>query len=104
MSEANRYLPEEWETRLEGIDLEIARQAIICKVPLLHPGVVERVLSNDAAVCGVKHDHAFETLRGLLFLHFGEVQHLNKAMGTEAGLEIAQRVRDHLMRRLDGRF
>lgn len=104
MSEANRYLPEEWETRLEGIDLEIARQAFICKVPLLHPGVIERVLDNDATICGVKHDHAFETLRGLLFLHFGEITHLNKSMGPEAGQQIAQRVRDHLARRLGGQF
>ena len=42
---ANRYTHEEWETRLEGIDLEIVRQAAICQVHLFEPGVVERVAS-----------------------------------------------------------
>jgi hypothetical protein len=66
---ANRFLPEEWECRLQEIDLEIARHAVICKIPLLQAGVVERVLANDASVCGAEHEAAFKTLRGLLYKH-----------------------------------
>ena len=100
MSEANRFLPEEWEARLEGIDLEIARQAIICKVRLLEPGVAERVLENDSRVCGAEHAHAFQTLRGLLVMHFTELNHLSDVVGPEQSAEIAQRVREHLRRRV----
>ena len=53
---ANRFLPHEWESRLEEIDLEIVRQAAICKVALLDPGAIERVLANDAGVCGTEHE------------------------------------------------
>ena len=42
---ANRFLPDEWENRLEEIDLEILHQAAICKIRLLEPGAVERVLA-----------------------------------------------------------
>lgn len=100
MKEANRFLPEEWEARLEGIDLEIARQAIICKVRLLEPGVAERVLQNDTSVCGADHAQAFQTLRGLLVMHFTELNHLSDIVGPEQSLEVAQRVRAHLRPRI----
>ena len=56
---------------LEDIDTEIARLALLCQVPILDPGVVERVVRNDASVCGTNNPVAFEKLRGLLALHFG---------------------------------
>lgn len=40
MSEANRFTTDEWETQLEGIDREIVRHALACRVRLLAPGVV----------------------------------------------------------------
>jgi len=96
MSEANRFTAEEWEQRLEGIDLEIARQAMLCKVPLLAPGIVERVLDNDESVCGCRHEVAFKTLRGLLAMHFLEGEHLQASMGTDKAIEVAHQVRKHL--------
>lgn len=96
MSEANRFTVQEWEQRLQGIDLEIARQALVCRVPLLAPGIVERVLNNDESVCGSVHDVAFKTLRGLLVMHFIEGQHLAESMGGEQAGAVAARIREHL--------
>ncbi|CAB5677040.1 Uncharacterised protein [Delftia tsuruhatensis] len=97
---ANRFLPEEWECRLQEIDLEIARHAVICKIPLLQAGVVERVLADDASVCGAGHETAFKTLRGLLYMHYTEVLHISEVLSPDAAQEIAHRVRLRLAQRL----
>lgn len=95
---ANRFLPEEWECRLQEIDLEIARHAVICKIPLLQAGVVERVLADDASVCGGDHEAAFKTLRGLLYMHYTELLHISEVLSPDAAQEIAHRVRLRLQR------
>ncbi|MDR0225750.1 MAG: hypothetical protein LBI66_04970 [Burkholderiaceae bacterium] len=100
MMPANRFLPEEWESRLEEIDLEIARQAIICKIALLEPGAVERVLHDDESICGASHKDAFRTLRGLLYMHFNEVVHISEVLSPEVAHDIAQRVRERLRHRV----
>ncbi|MFD2754905.1 hypothetical protein [Comamonas terrae] len=101
---ANRFLPHEWESRLEEIDLEIVRQAAICKIALLEPGAIERVLANDAGVCGAEHEASFRTLRGLLYLHYTEVLHISEGLSPEIAHVIAQRVREHLRHRVGTQF
>jgi hypothetical protein len=59
-----------WTDVLDQLDREIARLALICQVKILDPGVVERVLKNDATVCGTDNPIAFAKLHGLLMLHF----------------------------------
>ena len=59
-----------WTHHLEEIDLEIAKLATLCKIPLLDPGVIERVLHNDPLVCGKQNPRAFEKLRALLMMHY----------------------------------
>ena len=100
MTDADRYTPHEWETRLAEIDLEIARQAVICKVRLFDPGMVERVLANDPQVCGAAHPVAFMTLRALLVMHYAEGLHLAQALSPEQAGAIAHEVRDALRRRI----
>ena len=55
---------------LEDIDREIARMALLCRVKLLQPGVIERVLQRDASVCGTDNPIAFGKLHDMLVLHF----------------------------------
>lgn len=100
MMPANRFLPEEWESRLEEIDLEIARLAIICKVALLEPGVIELVLADDHRICGADHRESFRTLRGLLYMHYSEVLHISEVLSPELANEIAHRVRERLRHRI----
>lgn len=75
---------ERWSVNLEDVDREIARLAAVCQIPILQPGVIDRVLRDDASVCGSKNAIAFRKLHYLLLLHqairgkaaesFGEAQ------------------------------
>lgn len=100
MMPPNRFLPEEWESRLEEIDLEIVRQALICKIALLEHGMVERVLADDTGICGSEHSDSFRTLRGLLYMHYNEVVHISEVLSPEIANGIAHRVRERLRSRL----
>ena len=67
MSDAYRAL---WTEDLEEVDREIARLVHICQVSIFEPGVIGRVLKNDASVCGTANPIAFRKLHELLMLHF----------------------------------
>jgi len=58
-----------WENNLEALDHEIARLALLCRVRLLDPGVIDRVLNKDASVCGSSNLSAFAKLHDLLVMH-----------------------------------
>lgn len=57
-------------TNLVQVDRELERLAMLCRVELPQPGVVDRVLARDASVCGTANALAFAKLRGVLVLHF----------------------------------
>jgi hypothetical protein len=85
---------------LDDIDNEIARLALLCKVPILDPGVVERVLRNDASVCETNNPVAFAKLHGMLTFHFG----VRDLMGHAHGQALASRVEEQVVERLRARF
>jgi hypothetical protein len=58
-----------WTEDLEEVDREIAKMALLCQVRVLEPGVIARVLKNDASVCGSPNAAAFRKLHDLLMLH-----------------------------------
>ena len=61
----------EWcERNLEELDREVGRQALACRVRLLDPGVIDRVLQGDDSVCAANNRMAFGKLRNLLRMHF----------------------------------
>lgn len=92
--------PRHWETILESIDLEIAQMAIICRIRLLDPGVIERVIDRNDIVCGHKNPHAFEKLRALLIMHFTARQSAAQELGEEQAGAITAHIRAHLNARL----
>ena len=59
-----------WAKNLDELDREIARLGLLCQVRLLDPGVIERVLHNDASVCGTANPAGFEKLHRLLVMHY----------------------------------
>ena len=59
-----------WGHQLDAVLEEIAREAWICDVKLLNPGVIEAVLHNDDSVCGTRNELAFKKLRELLMMGF----------------------------------
>jgi hypothetical protein len=72
---------------LSEVDREVARLASICQVRLLDPGVIERVLSNDASVCGTTNAMAFDKLRNVLMMHYAVRTRAADAVG-QAGADV----------------
>jgi hypothetical protein len=85
---------------LEGIDLEIAQMAIMCDVPLLNPGVIERVLSNDSTVCGKDKPKAFEKLRALLVMHYVVRDRVVDRLGQQEAVAMGAEILAHLKGRI----
>jgi hypothetical protein len=85
---------------LEEIDAEIARLALLCQVRILDPSVAERVVRNDATVCGANNPVAFERLHGMLAMHFAA----RKAVAVARGQTLASRVEQHVIEGLRARF
>ena len=107
MSDKESELGAKWWTKnLDDVDREVARLATICNVRILDPGVIERVLRDDASVCGSRNPLAFKKLRDALLMHY----HVrDKALGAlgEAGTarvvaEIVESLRQRFGERLGG--
>jgi hypothetical protein len=107
MIDAPRDLRTEWwAKKFDDIDRELAQLAIICKVPLLDPGVIERVLKNDATVCGTPNPAVFGKLRSLLMMHYAVRDKAVEALGaTDAQAlinAVVARLRERLGPKLGG--
>ena len=85
-----------WLHNLDEIDLEIARLATLCEVRILDPGVIERVLHNDASVCGSSNAIAFKKLHDMLMLHFAIRQKSAEVVGQAHTAEIERYVIERL--------
>lgn len=85
-----------WLQNLDEIDREIARLATLCEVRILDPGMIERVLHNDASVCGSRNPAAFKKLRDLLMLHFAIRQKSAEVVGQAQTAAIERYVIERL--------
>lgn len=86
--------------QLAEIDLEVARQAMLCDIPLTDRSLILRVLNNDATVCGRQNPKAFEKLRALLTMHMGVRDKAIESMGQEEALAMIEQSLAALRRRL----
>ena len=59
-----------WGKNLDDVDTEIVRLASICKVHILDPAVIDRVIHNDASVCESANPAAFGKLRAMVMMHY----------------------------------
>jgi hypothetical protein len=89
-----------WAGQLSEVDKEVARLASICKVQLLDPGVVQRVIGNDASVCGVSNKLAFDKLRTALLIHYAVMEKSFDRLGVDE----TRRIVDGIVARLKERF
>jgi hypothetical protein len=89
-----------WGKNLEDVDREVARLASICKVPLLDAGVIQRVLDNDATVCGSSNPPAFAKLRQALMMHYHVRNKAVGAMGEAATQDVINEIVANLRKRL----
>ena len=93
MTTQTHDLPSDWWLHnLDEIDREIARLSTLCGVRILDPGVIERVLHNDASVCGSFNAVAFKKLRDMLMLHFAIRQRSADVIGQMQTAEIERYV------------
>jgi hypothetical protein len=86
-----------WTEDLEEVDREIAKLATLCQVRVLEPGVIGRVLKNDASVCATANPVAFRKLHDLLMLHFAirekSVESFGQAQTTAIENYVIERLR-----------
>jgi hypothetical protein len=89
-----------WTEDLEEVDREIARLAVLCQVRVLEPGVIGRVLKNDASVCGTVNPVAFRKLHDLLMLHLA----IREKAAASFGQAQAAAMEDYIIERLRKAF
>jgi hypothetical protein len=85
-----------WAHNLEEIDREIARLASLCRVRILEPGVIERVLHKDASVCGKSNEIAFAKLHDMIMLYFAVRQKSADVVGQAKTAQIEDYVIEKL--------
>jgi len=95
-----------WAKNLDEVDNEIARLSIACNVRILDPGIIERVLQNDASVCGSRNPVGFEKLRTALKMHYhirGQTAgSMGEAQAAQIVAEIVERLKTRIGDRLGG--
>jgi len=95
-----------WGRQMGDLMSEIARQATICKVRLLDPGVIDAVIRNDESVCGTANPLSFKKLRDAMLMGFVVKGKSVDALGpveTEGLVTaIRERIKSHLGDQLGG--
>jgi hypothetical protein len=61
--------PPWWRAHLEDIDRQLARLTMLCRVRILDPGIITRILLGDESVCEAANSAGFWKLRSFLRLH-----------------------------------
>jgi hypothetical protein len=80
----------QWERHFEGIADELLHLAVACDVRLREPGVIERILKNDALVCGRKNEHSFRKMRSLIIAYYDSVGKAVDRIGPEETKKIVE--------------
>jgi hypothetical protein len=89
------------ESQLGPVDGEIARLALVCKISILDPGVVERVVAGDTSLCSRADEQAFQKLRRLVAMHYALTNDSVQALGPKESARILDEIRERLRRRFE---
>jgi len=93
-----------WAKKFDDIDREVARLATMCNVRILDAGAIERVLHNDASICGTPNPRAFEKLRAMLMMHYSVRDDALAALGTEKTKLLVDKIVAELRERFEERL
>jgi hypothetical protein len=96
---SDKIRTEFWGRQIDGIMAEIAREAFICDVKILDPGVIEAVLHNNEAACGSTNPAAFKKLRDLLMMGFVVREKAFEKLGPAEADALIKSIREHLQER-----
>ena len=89
-----------WAKNIDELDREIGRLCTICQVRILDPGIIERVLRNDASVCGTSNPVAFAKLHDMMMFYFA----MRKASVDAVGQVQTAQIEAHVVEQLRTRF
>jgi hypothetical protein len=84
------------EKQIGTVDDEIARLSFILGIPLLDPGVVERVVAGDESVCRKANPAVFRKLKGLVGMHYTLTNDSLQALGREQTAKVLAEIRERL--------
>jgi len=88
-----------WSRHFDTIGDELLRLTTICEVDLREPDVIERILKNDATVCGKRNPIGFRKLRALLMATFGSLGKAMDRLGTDEVRKITHEIAQRLEER-----
>lgn len=86
--------------RIEDIDQELVHLSAICKVNLLDPEKIERVIRNDTSVCHARNPMAFTKMRELLMLHYAVRSRAAAVLGEAETRELVDGIVGRIRNRL----
>jgi hypothetical protein len=88
-----------WERHLDAIGDELLRLTTACDVNLRDPDVIDRIIKNDASVCGRNNPIGFRKLRDLLIATFSSVNKAIDRIGPGETKLIVDAIKERLDRR-----
>ena len=83
----------QWSRHLDAIADELQHLSAACGIRLRDEGVVERILRNDASVCGRRNEIGFEKLRKLLIATFDSLGKSIERIGPAETKKITDAIR-----------
>ena len=83
---------------LYEVDKEVARLAMLCRVKILDPGVLKRVLEKDESVCGTSNPKAFQKMRDLLIMHYAVRDKVVAEFGDAGTVQIIEKIVERLQK------
>lgn len=86
--------------QFDDMGVEIVRAAKLCDITLDQPNVLERIIKNDATVCGKDNSAQFTKLRGLLMLALKLQGTSFELLGPQETMQIADQVRARIRTQL----
>ncbi len=89
----------QWSRHLEAIAEELLHLSIACDVKLRDHGVIERILKDDASVCGRKNEVGFRKLRELLMATYDSLGKSIGRIGPEETRKITAAIAEHMEQR-----
>ena len=89
----------QWSRHLEAIGEELLHLSAACDLDLREPGVVDRIIKDDATVCGRKNEIGFHKLRALVMATYDSLGKSINRIGPAETKKITEAISAHMDQR-----
>jgi len=96
MTDKDGYVGAGLTADLYELDREVARLAMLCRIKILEPGVIERVIRNDASVCGSSNPRAFAMLHDMMKMHYAVRDKMVGVLGQATTVQVVDKIVERL--------